>query len=86
VKPVSLRLATPGTANPPAGWVVLRPAGCPCCTGRVQLQVNLARLILARRPAGIVLEVADDAHRGGVERALREKPLSDYLVLESDPP
>ena len=85
MKPVRLRLARPGTAEPPAGWIVLRPAGCPCCTGRVQVQVELVRLIRARRPEGIVLELANDAHRGNVERALREKPVSDYLVLESGP-
>jgi len=86
MRPVAVRLAAPGAADAPPGWIVLRPSACPCCIGRVQLQVELARLLRAKRPAGIVLEVAGDDHRAGVASAMREKPLSDDLVLESEAP
>lgn len=70
-----------GPAEPPEGWAVLRPSACPCCVGRVQMQVELARLIRERRPRGVVIELADPRHLPALRRALGERPLSDYVTL-----
>jgi hypothetical protein len=69
----------PGEA--PAGWAVLRQSACPCCVGRVQLQVDLVRLVRERRPSGVLIEVAESGHRQSLRRSLREWPFSDYLVV-----
>lgn len=63
----------------PAGWVVLRPGACPCCVGRVQLQVELARVIREQRPGGVQIEMRDPEHLPAMRRVLAERPLSDYL-------
>jgi hypothetical protein len=68
-------------AEPPAGWAVLRPSACPCCVGRVQMQIELARLIREVRPLGVVIEFADPDHLPALRRALGEWPLSDYVAL-----
>ena len=60
---------------------MLRPSACPCCVGRVQIQVELARLIRERRPHGVVIELADPRHLPALRRALAEWPLSDYVAL-----
>ena len=70
-----------GTAEPAEGWAVLRPAACPCCVGRVQMQVEVARLIREERPQGVLIEVADAGHLAALRRALAEWPLSDYVAL-----
>lgn len=77
---VPVRVAI-GTAEPPAGWAALRPAACPCCVGRAQLQVELARLIREQRPRGVLIELADAGHLPALRRALAEWPLSDYVAL-----
>ncbi len=63
------------------GWAVLALAGCPCCTARVELQVALVRLLRAQRPAGVLLVVPDRDHLPVLARALRERPLADYVEL-----
>lgn len=61
------------------GWAKLVPAGCPCCTGRVETQVALARLLRGSRPARVLLELADEQHLAALQRALAELPLADYV-------
>jgi hypothetical protein len=68
--------------EPPAGWVALRPRNCPCCVGRVELQVELTRLIRERRPQGVLIELADAGHQPALRRALAEWPLAQYVRLE----
>ncbi len=77
---VPVRVAPP-CAPAPAGWASLRPDACPCCVGRVQMQVALARLIRERRPAGVQIELADFTHEPALRRALGEWPLSQYVAL-----
>lgn len=72
----------PGEA--PAGWEVLRPSACPCCVGRVQLQVDLVKLIREQRPPGVRIEIPEAAHRHALRRTLCEWPFSDYLVVMPD--
>jgi len=66
----------------PQGWVALRPRHCPCCVGRVELQVELARLVRERQPEGILIELSDSTHQSALRRALAEWPLAQYLQLE----
>lgn len=80
VRPVS----DPGARRD--GWAVLALAGCPCCTARVELQVALVRLLRAQRPAGVLLLVPDREHFPALERALRERPLADYVELAAPSP
>ena len=61
------------------GWAKLVPAGCPCCTGRVETQIALARLLRNARPARVLLELADEQHLAGLQRALGEWPLAGYV-------
>lgn len=77
---VPVRVARSGAAVP-AGWARLRPEACPCCVGRVQMQVELARLIRERHPAGVQIELADPTHEPALRRALAEWPLSQYVAL-----
>jgi G3E family GTPase len=56
-------------------------AGCPCCTGRVILQVTLARALRASRAGRAFVELGDAAHLQGLERALSESPLALSLDL-----
>jgi len=71
-------------SNPGArrdGWAVLDLAGCPCCTARVELQVALVRLLRAGPPEGVLLVVPDREHLPALARALRARPLADYVEL-----
>ena len=77
---VPVRLA-PGPCEPPSGWAVLRQSACPCCVGRVQLQVDLVRLVREARPRGVVIELPDPAHRRALRRALGEWPLTEHVVV-----
>lgn len=63
------------------GWAVLALPGCPCCTARVELQVALVRLLRADRPEGVLLVVPDREHFPALARALRARPLADYVEL-----
>ncbi len=77
---VPVRVSSVGH-EPPAGWVRLRPRACPCCVGRVQMQVELARLIREERPPGVQIELMDVTHAPALRRALAEWPLSQYVAL-----
>ena len=67
---------------PPEGWIALRTRGCPCCVGRVEMQVELARLLRERRPQGVLIELADAGHRARLLAVLAEWPLAQYLRVE----
>lgn len=68
-----LRVARPG-------WAVLELRSCPCCTGRVELQVRLARLLRERQPTRVLIGFVEPSHRRALERALTSWPLSQYVV------
>lgn len=71
-------------AELPQGWKRLRSGACPCCVGRVQMQVDLVRLVREDRPRGVLIELADAVHRHALRRSLAEWPLSDYVVVLPD--
>jgi hypothetical protein len=50
--------------------------------GRVELQVEIARLIRERRPQGVLIELPDAGHQPALRRALSEWPLAQYVRLE----
>lgn len=80
---VPVRVTAAGTHSaPPEGWVALRPGACPCCVGRVALQVELVRLLRGPAPRGVLVEVPDAAHLPAFRRALAEWPLAQSLYLE----
>jgi len=57
------------------------PSGCPCCTGRVAMQVELARALREARPERVLIEVLSGEHVDRIERALRDEPLGRYLSI-----
>jgi hypothetical protein len=61
------------------GWRELVPRGCPCCAGRVETQVALARLVREAGPERVLLELADEQHLRPLRRSLGEWPLSRYV-------
>ena len=61
------------------GWRELAPRGCPCCSGRVETQITLARLLREVAPERVLLELADGRHLQALQRALGEWPLSRYV-------
>lgn len=61
-------------------WAVLELKSCPCCTGRAELQVRLARLLREQRPARVLVGYVQSAHLAALERTLASWPLSQYLV------
>jgi hypothetical protein len=63
-----------------ADWAVLEPLACPCCVGRVELQVGLVRLLRVRRPARVLVRLVDPAHQAAFDRVLREWPLQQHVV------
>lgn len=65
-----------------SGWRAFAPRGCPCCTGRVETQVGLARLLREAAPDRVLLELPDPQHLAALARALREWPLARYVVPE----
>ncbi len=65
--------------EPPAGLRAFS-AGCPCCTGKVVLQVSLARGLRESRATRAFVELRDPAHRATLERLLAELPLSLSVV------
>lgn len=75
---------TDGAGGAPAGWAILRPGACPCCVGRIQLQVDLVRLVREQRPAGVLIELPDPVHGQALRRSLREWPFCEYLVVMPD--
>jgi hypothetical protein len=52
--------------------------------GRIQLQVDLVRLVREERPRGVLIELRDQTHRHALRRSLGEWPLSDYVVVVPD--
>jgi hypothetical protein len=82
VNRVPVRLAAGPLPELPAGWVTLRPRACPCCAGRVELQIELARLVREQKPRGVLIEVPDAAHLPALRRSLAEWPLAQYLRVE----
>ena len=73
-----VNLASPAAAGPN-----LKPlaAGCPCCTGKVVLQITLARALRATRAGRAFVGLCDAAHLEGLERALSESPLDLSLEI-----
>jgi len=61
------------------GWAAVTPRTCPCCLGRVEAQVLLARLLRERRPTRVLLELGDAQHLAPLERILGEWPLAQYV-------
>lgn len=61
-------------------WDTLELADCPCCTGRAELQVRLARLLRERRPVRVLVGFVEPSHRAALERVLTSWPLSKYVV------
>ena len=55
-------------------------AGCPCCTGKVVLQVSLARALRETRATRAFVELQDAGHLGTLERVLAELPLGLSVV------
>ena len=78
LEPDSLGLVRTRMRNLPN--LVPLPPGCPCCTGRVALEVSLARLLRERRPRRLYIEVPDSLHRAQLVAVLAREPLSKYLV------
>lgn len=67
-------------AAQPAGLRRL-PAGCPCCTGRIALQVELTRALRETRPSRVLIELPDAPHAEPLRRALAAWPLVQHLSL-----
>jgi G3E family GTPase len=82
VNRIPVRVVAGPLPEPRAGWVALKPHNCPCCVGRVELQVELARVIREQRPQGVLIELADASHQPALLRALAEWPLAQYVRLE----
>jgi hypothetical protein len=61
-------------------WAGLELQSCPCCTGRAELQVRLARLLREQHPARVLVGVVEPSHRGALERVLAAWPLARYVV------
>lgn len=62
------------------GWAVCQSVGCPCCAGRVVLQVTLARLLREHRPDRVLVVALAQAHEDAALAMLREPPLGDYVM------
>jgi len=71
-------------AAPPGGGPGLRlfSAGCPCCTGKVVLQVSLVRALRETRAVRAFVEVAGPEHALMLERSLGEMPFSLSVACE----
>lgn len=59
----------------------LAPAGCPCCTARVAMQVALVKALRETRPTRVYVELPDAAHAATLARVLQEWPLSQYVSV-----
>ena len=80
---VPVRVTAGARSEAPTGWAVLRPTACPCCVGRVAMQVELARLVREQRPRGVVIELANPEHAPALRRALQEWPLAESVELDA---
>lgn len=83
---IPVRVVAGALGDAPADWVVLKPGACPCCVGRVAMQVELVRVIREQRPRGVVIELADPAHVPAMRRALSEWPLAEKVELAGAAP
>ena len=54
-------------------------AGCPCCTGRVVLQISLVRALREMRAERAFVEVSE-GHAASLERVLAEPPLGLSVI------
>ena len=61
-------------------WAVLELLSCPCCTGRAEIQVRLARLLREQRPARVLVGFVDSSHGAALARVLANWPLAQYVV------
>lgn len=61
-------------------WGVLELLSCPCCTGRAELQVRLARLLREQHPVRVLVGFVEPSHRASLERVLTSWPLAQYVV------
>lgn len=61
-------------------WAALELLACPCCSGRAELQVRLARLLRERHPARVLIGVVEPSHWTALGRVLTSWPLSQYVV------
>ena len=55
-------------------------AGCPCCTGRVVLQISLVRILRETGASRAFVELTDAGHAASFERVLTEPPLGQSMV------
>ena len=55
-------------------------AGCPCCTGRVVLQVTLARLLRETGATRVFVHLPDASHAASLGRVLSEPPLGQSVM------
>lgn len=51
-------------------------AGCPCCTGRMVLQVSLVRALRDSGASRALVELSDPAHASSLEKLLQAPPFS----------
>ena len=56
------------------------PAGCPCCAGKLVLQITLARALRETRAGRAFVELGDAVHLTGLWRVLDEPPFSLSVV------
>lgn len=54
-------------------------AGCPCCVGKVVLQIVLARALRETRAVRAFVELADAGHVRGLESVLEAKPFGSAV-------
>jgi len=59
--------------------LVQAPAGCPCCSARVAMQVRLVGELRRRRPSRVYVELPDAVHAAQLARVLCSWPLSQYV-------
>lgn len=57
--------------------------GCPCCVGKLTMQVTLNRL-LRDAPARMYIAMADAAHIEGMRAFLTQAPYDALLKLDDD--
>ena len=62
------------------GNLRLLSAGCPCCTGKVVLQVSLARALRESRAVRAFVELPNPEHAGPLQEILGQLPLSLSVV------
>lgn len=60
-------------------WAVLELQSCPCCAGRIELQIRLARLLREHGPQRVLIGYVDPSHQAALERVLTSWPLAQYV-------